>query len=180
VDKLLLAYDSREGRQWAEDVVNGAGKRASIEARDFRDLYLHREVLLAALLRAEVVIFVLSEDSHFSPDLSPEAGDQFIADLRGSGKTISLHVLNGKDIPQFLWPLQAQPVLPQSLVERLLKMRDRAPHPDPVIIFDPELSERQILGTLTALANYFRGCGGIGLPADVEIEKATTSPEVYA
>lgn len=38
------------------------------------------------------------------------------------------------------------------------------------IAFAPELSPNQIKGTLTALAEYYRACGGIGFAVDFEFE----------
>ena len=34
------------------------------------------------------------------------------------------------------------------------------------IVIDPDLSPEQIIGTLSALANYYRVCGGVGLSVD--------------
>jgi hypothetical protein len=48
-----------------------------------------------------------------------------------------------------------------------------------VVTFDPSLSGEQVEATLTALANYFRQCGGIGLPAEFETHEAVTE-EVHA
>ena len=48
-----------------------------------------------------------------------------------------------------------------------------------VVTFDPSLSGDQVEATLTALANYFRQCGGIGLPAEFEPQEAVTE-EVHA
>jgi hypothetical protein len=48
-----------------------------------------------------------------------------------------------------------------------------------VVTFDPSLSAHQIEATLTAFANYFRQCGGIGLPAEFEPQEAVTE-EVHA
>jgi hypothetical protein len=38
------------------------------------------------------------------------------------------------------------------------------------IEFDSDMDEEQITGTLTALANYFRACGGVGLASDFQTE----------
>jgi len=48
------------------------------------------------------------------------------------------------------------------------------------IVFDPGMTIEQITGTLTALANYFRECGGVGLPADLEMERAEVLEDVHA
>jgi hypothetical protein len=48
-----------------------------------------------------------------------------------------------------------------------------------VVTFDPNLSGGQVESTLTALANYFRQCGGIGLPAEFEAQEAVAE-EVHA
>lgn len=48
-----------------------------------------------------------------------------------------------------------------------------------VITFDPGLSGDQVEATLTALANYYRHCGGVGLPAEFEPQEAVTE-EVHA
>lgn len=52
---------------------------------------------------------------------------------------------------------------------------------EPVIVvtFDSSLSGEQVEATLTALANYFRRCGGIGLPAEFEPQESVTE-EVHA
>jgi DNA-binding NtrC family response regulator len=42
------------------------------------------------------------------------------------------------------------------------------------IEFDPSLSPEQIASTLTALANYYRACGGVGLPVEFENQEAIT------
>jgi hypothetical protein len=47
------------------------------------------------------------------------------------------------------------------------------------ITFDPSLSPEQTKATLTALANYYRACGGVGLPAEFENQEAVTE-EVHA
>jgi len=41
------------------------------------------------------------------------------------------------------------------------------------VAFDPSLSAGQIKATLTALAAYFRACGGVGLPAEFESQEAS-------
>jgi hypothetical protein len=41
------------------------------------------------------------------------------------------------------------------------------------ITFAPELSAEQIKGTLEALADFYRACGGVGLEIDFELEKVT-------
>lgn len=38
--------------------------------------------------------------------------------------------------------------------------------PHLTIDLDPSLTGEQVLATLTALANYYRACGGLGLPID--------------
>jgi hypothetical protein len=43
-----------------------------------------------------------------------------------------------------------------------------------VVTFDPSLSGEQVEATLTALANYFRRCGGVGLTAEFEPQEAVT------
>jgi hypothetical protein len=48
-----------------------------------------------------------------------------------------------------------------------------------VVTFDPSLSGDQVEATLTALANYFRHCGGVGLSAEFESQEAVTE-EVHA
>lgn len=48
-----------------------------------------------------------------------------------------------------------------------------------VVTFDPSLSSDQVEATLTALANYYRQCGGVGLPAEFEPQEAVTE-EVHA
>jgi hypothetical protein len=48
-----------------------------------------------------------------------------------------------------------------------------------VVTFDPNVSGEQVEATLTALANYFRQCGGIGLPAEFEPQEAVTE-DVHA
>lgn len=42
-----------------------------------------------------------------------------------------------------------------------------------IVTFDPSLSAGQIKATLTALAAYFRACGGVGLPAEFESQEAS-------
>ena len=56
-----------------------------------------------------------------------------------------------------------------------------SPSEEPVIVvtFDPSLSGKQVQATLTALANYYRQCGGVGLPAEFESQEAVTE-EVHA
>ena len=44
--------------------------------------------------------------------------------------------------------------------------------PDFSIRFDPELSAEQIKAALTALADYYRACGGVGLEVEFEMEEA--------
>lgn len=48
-----------------------------------------------------------------------------------------------------------------------------------VVTFDSSLSGDQVEATLTALANYFRKCGGIGMPVEFELQEAVTE-EVHA
>jgi hypothetical protein len=47
------------------------------------------------------------------------------------------------------------------------------------IIFDPVLSPDQIKGTLTALADYYRACGGLGLEIDFEVEEVFVREPVH-
>lgn len=51
---------------------------------------------------------------------------------------------------------------------------------DFAIIFDPELSEDQAAEIFLALADYFRACGGTGLAARFEYQKAEVTELVYA
>ena len=50
---------------------------------------------------------------------------------------------------------------------------------DFTITFDPELSPEQIKGTLIALAEYYRQCGGVGLEVDFELEEVLASEFTY-
>jgi len=47
------------------------------------------------------------------------------------------------------------------------------------IAFDPAVTPEQIEATLTALANYYRACGGVGLSVEFENQEAI-SEEVHA
>jgi hypothetical protein len=47
------------------------------------------------------------------------------------------------------------------------------------VVLDPNLSSEQVLQTLTALAEYYRACGGVGLPAEFQAQEAVTE-EVHA
>jgi hypothetical protein len=42
------------------------------------------------------------------------------------------------------------------------------------VVFDDALSAEQIKSTLTAIANYYRACGGVGLSIDFESQEAVT------
>jgi hypothetical protein len=42
-----------------------------------------------------------------------------------------------------------------------------------LVTFDSSLSAEQIRATLTALAVYYRACGGVGLPAEFEGQEAS-------
>lgn len=42
------------------------------------------------------------------------------------------------------------------------------------LVIDPLLTPEQIISTLTALANYFRACGGVGLTIEFESQEAVT------
>lgn len=44
---------------------------------------------------------------------------------------------------------------------------------DFTIIFAPELSAEQIKGTLQALADHYRACGGVGFEIDFEVEEVS-------
>jgi len=49
-----------------------------------------------------------------------------------------------------------------------------------IVSFDARLSAKQINGTLTALANYFRGCGGVGLTIeDSQLQEAGVRENVH-
>ena len=48
-----------------------------------------------------------------------------------------------------------------------------------VVTFDPSLPGDQVEATLTALANYYRHCGGVGLPEEFELQESVTE-EVHA
>jgi len=50
---------------------------------------------------------------------------------------------------------------------------------DFTIVFDPQLSPEQIKGTLSALADYYRMCGGVGLEVEFELEEALTAELTY-
>ena len=47
------------------------------------------------------------------------------------------------------------------------------------ITFDPQLTADQVLATLTALADYYRACGGVGLPADFESQEAVVEEDIH-
>ena len=47
------------------------------------------------------------------------------------------------------------------------------------ITFEPTVSPEQVLATLTALADYYRACGGVGLSAEFESQECVTE-EVHA
>ncbi len=51
--------------------------------------------------------------------------------------------------------------------------------PEFSITFDPSLSPDQIRATLTALAGYYRACGGVGLSVEFESQE-TVAEEVHA
>jgi hypothetical protein len=74
-----------------------------------------------------------------------------------------------------------------SLEERLVQLSGRSPgigsaqafveigrvvNEELFITFDPSLSAAQTKATLTALAEYYRACGGVGLPAEFESQEA--------
>jgi hypothetical protein len=60
-------------------------------------------------------------------------------------------------------------------------MRNRAPNgsDELFVTFDPSLSAEQIQRTLTALAQYYRACGGVGLPADFESQEAPVLEDLH-
>jgi CspA family cold shock protein len=47
------------------------------------------------------------------------------------------------------------------------------------IVFDPELTEEQIRETFTAVAEYYRGCRGIGLSVEFELEEAEVREQIH-
>jgi hypothetical protein len=55
---------------------------------------------------------------------------------------------------------------------RSLDSVENQPSDQITISFAPELTPFQVTETLTALANYFRACGGAGMPAEFEFEQA--------
>ncbi len=62
-----------------------------------------------------------------------------------------------------------------------MTIESTSPNEEPAIVvtFDPSLSGDQVEAALTALANYYRQCGGVGLPAEFEPQEAVTE-EVHA
>jgi hypothetical protein len=50
---------------------------------------------------------------------------------------------------------------------------------DLTVTFDPQLTPEQIVATLTALADYYRACGGIGLPADFKSQEAVVPEDIH-
>jgi hypothetical protein len=48
------------------------------------------------------------------------------------------------------------------------------PSGDIEVIFDDALSADQVLSTLTAMADYYRACGGVGLSAEFEAQECVT------
>jgi hypothetical protein len=61
-------------------------------------------------------------------------------------------------------------------MKRLL-LNDKA---DFRLTFQPDVSPEQLKGVLTALADYFRACGGVGLRIDPEIEVIALRVLTYA
>ena len=51
---------------------------------------------------------------------------------------------------------------------------------DFAIEFDPSLSPSVIQSTLSALADYYRACGGVGFEIDFGVEQPSATEEVYA
>jgi CspA family cold shock protein len=52
--------------------------------------------------------------------------------------------------------------------------------PDFTIIFDSELSDDEVKAVFEALADYYRACGGLGLKAKFDLQKAEVTEPVHA
>ena len=48
------------------------------------------------------------------------------------------------------------------------------------IAFDPSFSPDEVKGILTALADYYRACGGAGLELDFDLQEAFVREPVHA
>jgi transcriptional regulator with XRE-family HTH domain len=56
----------------------------------------------------------------------------------------------------------------------------RPTEPDFDIHFSPEFSPDEVKGILTALANYYRACGGAGFEVNFQLEEAVVKEPVHA
>ena len=70
--------------------------------------------------------------------------------------------------------------LRDRIATALFKVRRTILATDFEIGFDPELSEAQVKGVFTALADYYRACGGVGLSVEFEYAEAQVRETVDA
>lgn len=102
------------------------------------------------------------------------------ADLRGadlSGANLTNAVLQGALYSEdTIWPTDFDPIQYGAIVTAA----DTEESNEFTITFSEELTPDQIYATLTAMADYYRACGGVGFSIDFELEEALVREPSYA
>lgn len=167
---------------------------ADLSRLDFRHLDLKHADLRGALLAGSD----LRGSDLQGADLS--GSDLIAADLSGAdlrGANLEGSYLGGTKLnraafsSQTRWPPGYRPTdsgavltpdsdLPPRLsVEDVEANCDRAPQEDFSIWFAPELTSQQVTATLSALADYYRACGGVGFRIDFELFEVRAEEPVH-
>lgn len=71
---------------------------------------------------------------------------------------------------------------PQQIAERLYKMRPPtwSTQDEPIVHFAADIDPIDAAKVLTALSNYWRECGGIGLPVECDLQEADIEVPTHA
>jgi hypothetical protein len=193
---IAIVYDSPEDERWANLELNPLESGAVQDVVAFRDLYPPLGPPLQKLAKYKMIVFLLSEQAKYTLPASDEDLRRLANAIQRTGALIAVAGLKDHPTPKFFELFQTiyqcrregnvivvSPDLVYALsLSSAAEVRDAAlsAADEFGIAFDPGLTAEQMCGTLSALANYFRACGGIGLPADIGTEQAAVLESINA